>query len=289
VLPTTEGGFDVDHGAFGLDLAFLAGAMQDANMDPASPFFQHVMPSTALMGHSMGGGASVLGAAGNAGIQTLVNFAAAETGPSAISAAQNVTVPSLFFAGSNDCVTPPPQHQLPMYEALASQCRSYISIIGGGHCHFAASSTLCSISESSCTPTPAITREQQHSVVNDLATLWLDHFLKDDAAAFPAFMDSIAFSTRINGFSTCTITSVRDPEGLHRDIHVHAIDDALVIKGLHAVRAFTVVDAMGRSVTRQVVRSEEMRYDLASLPAGGYRIIFDHAEGPVIRGFVVSR
>ncbi|MFN3876151.1 MAG: hypothetical protein ACK4L7_09605, partial [Flavobacteriales bacterium] len=81
-LPTTEGGLSPDHAAFGLDIAFVASALQAANDDPSSPFHQHVAPTNALMGHSMGGGASLLGAAGNAAITTVVNFAAAETSPS---------------------------------------------------------------------------------------------------------------------------------------------------------------------------------------------------------------
>jgi hypothetical protein len=106
VLPTTEGGFP-DHAAFGQDLSFLAEALQTAGTDESSPFFSHVAPRTALMGHSMGGGASVLGSSNNSTIQTMVNFAAAETDPSAIAAANSVAVPSLVFAATADCVTPP--------------------------------------------------------------------------------------------------------------------------------------------------------------------------------------
>ena len=91
-LPTTEGGFAPDHGEFGLDLAFIAEALQAANSDGASPFFEHVAPTSALMGHSMGGGASFLGAANNSAITTLVNFAAAETNPSAIAASAQVQI-----------------------------------------------------------------------------------------------------------------------------------------------------------------------------------------------------
>lgn len=56
VLPTTEGGLAPDHASFGLDLAFLADALQAEGANAASPFFGHVALSTALIGHSMGGG-----------------------------------------------------------------------------------------------------------------------------------------------------------------------------------------------------------------------------------------
>jgi dienelactone hydrolase len=89
------------------------------------------------MGHSMGGGASFLACENNSEPTTMVTFAAANTNPSSIQAAANVHIPTLLFAGEFDCVTPPVQHQYPMYEATASQQKIIIDIYGGGHCYFA--------------------------------------------------------------------------------------------------------------------------------------------------------
>ncbi len=61
VLPTTEGGFSPSHGNFGLDLAYVITAMQQRGSDPISPFFERVASTAAIMGHSMGGGASFPG------------------------------------------------------------------------------------------------------------------------------------------------------------------------------------------------------------------------------------
>jgi predicted dienelactone hydrolase len=89
-LPTTEGGTifpPPNHGNFGGDLAFLARRLQADNDNASSPFFGHVMQRAALMGHSMGGGASFLGAANNTDIKCVVGLAPAQTNPEASAAA----------------------------------------------------------------------------------------------------------------------------------------------------------------------------------------------------------
>ena len=110
--------------------------------------------------------------------------APAETTPSSIAAAANVTVPTMVFAGANDCATPIGQHQGPMYDALTTSCRAFVNVLGGGHCYFANSNFNCNFGEITCSPTPTISRGAQHWVLNDLAGLWLDHFLKGIPRAF---------------------------------------------------------------------------------------------------------
>lgn len=239
VLPTTEGGFLPSHGNFGLDLAFVIGAMQQLDDDPGSPFFGRVFPTSALLGHSMGGGASFLGASGSSVVTTVVNFAPAETNPSAIAAAGAVTVPTLVFAGSEDCVTPPSSNQLPMYTASASACKAYVSITGGGHCFFANSNFNCSFGETTCGGPGSLTRAQQQDAAQDLALLWLKRYLKDDPAAGDAFADSLALSPRITAqsvFTDCPPIAVRAQvrallDGPYDEV-TDLMDDALRAQGL---------------------------------------------------------
>ena len=81
-LPRTESGIFPSHEQFGRDLAFLVDKLQAEGTTPASPFYNHVAPTSCVMGHSMGGGASVLAASYNPRITALSNLAAAETNPS---------------------------------------------------------------------------------------------------------------------------------------------------------------------------------------------------------------
>ena len=118
VFPRTEG--LPSHDEFALDPALCVTAMQGLNADPASLFYQPLTHKTAIMGHSLGGGATMLAAQTNANIETIIGLAPAETSPSAITAASQITVPALVLSGSADGVTPPASHHLPIYQGLNS-------------------------------------------------------------------------------------------------------------------------------------------------------------------------
>lgn len=200
----TEGGAFPSHEQFGRDLAFLVDQLRSEGANASSPFYQHVGPTACVMGHSMGGGASVLAASYNTGITALANLAAAETTPSAIGAASSVMIPSLLFAGTKDCVTPPAQHQIPIYNALASDCKALVTISGGSHCQFAESGTLCEFGES-CSAD--ITRERQHALVVALLTPWLAWTLKADPAGLQQFQALLEIGDGITTIQDCPAAS----------------------------------------------------------------------------------
>lgn len=214
MFPRTEGSLTgTDHQQFGWDLQFLVGAIQSENNLSSSIFFNGVAPETALMGHSMGGGASFLAADslcsnGNTNLKTLVGYAPAESstnGVSSINSALSVTVPSVVFSGSNDGVTPAVDHHTPMYNNLVSSCKTFINVLGGGHCYFANTNTNCDFGESTSSTGISITREEQQDIAQDLTNLWLDYMLKGDCDAFDYFQDSLANSTRISHLQACAV------------------------------------------------------------------------------------
>ena len=189
-LPTTEGGLlpGPNHSAFGLDLAFVASTMQAANDNVGSPFFGKVLQRAALMGHSMGGGASVLGASGNTAIKCIVGMAPAETDPSAVTAAANVTVPALFLQGTSDNVTPAAEHADPIFAALGSSCKAYASITSGSHCFFANGNFQCDFGEGAVGGPGSLSRTEQHQISFAVAEPWLRYFLYDDCSAYDDFI-----------------------------------------------------------------------------------------------------
>jgi pimeloyl-ACP methyl ester carboxylesterase len=207
VFPKTETSLAPNHQEYGTDLAFLVTRMKTEGSNPASPFYGHIDSTSAIMGHSMGGGASFLGCENNTEPTAMVTWAAAETNPSAISAAGKVTIPTLVIAAGLDCVTPPATNQVPMYDSLASGCKVYISIKGGGHCYFADANFICSLGELGC-PAFTISREQQHATTLDFTKLFLDHHLKSLPGAWTIFNDSLNSSPRITFQKSCTTTSV---------------------------------------------------------------------------------
>ncbi|MBL7962316.1 MAG: T9SS type A sorting domain-containing protein [Flavobacteriales bacterium] len=286
VLPTTEGGAAPNHAQFGADLAYVVTAMQEEHVDGSSSFFGRVAATSALMGHSMGGGASFLGAANNASITTVVNFAAAETTPSAIAAAAQVLVPTLVFAGSADCVTPPAAHQVPMYNALTVDCRALVSITDGGHCYFGDPNFLCTFGETTC-GLPPLSRAAQQAVVKDLATPWLDHQLKGDLGALPVFLDSLASSSRITAQTTCVATGTNALSGSQLVVWPVPADDHLRISGCTGSTLLRVYDLHGR-LWRTSTCEGQLTIDCRDLPSGAYVMQLDHNGAVELRRIVIA-
>ncbi|MBN2565442.1 MAG: hypothetical protein JXB46_06995 [Candidatus Eisenbacteria bacterium] len=209
LLPDTEGGLLPDHLDLGLDLAFVLRVLRSDSEDPGSLFYDSVSQSGAVCGHSMGGGASFLAAESDPSVAAIANLAAAETNPSAISAASSITASALIFSGSNDCVTPPGSHQIPMYDALASDCRTRITLIGGSHCQFAEYNFACSLGEGGC-PSPTITREEQHDMTISLLAPWLHYALEGDPLAWVEFEDLLETVPGVEHEMDCLPTSVAE-------------------------------------------------------------------------------
>lgn len=203
VFPKTEGSLSPSHLDFGKDLSFLIDQMNLLGNNSSSIFYQRVSTINCVMGHSMGGGASFLAAQLNSNIKALLNFAPAETTPSAIQAAASIAIPSLIFAGANDCVTPPNTNQIPMYNGLISTCKTLITIIGGSHCQMANSNVLCSFGESSCTPQPTITRTVQQNILNSYILPWLDYQLKGNCSQGNVFDNQIVADSAITFQKNC--------------------------------------------------------------------------------------
>ncbi len=274
-LPDTEGDLSPSHLDLGLDLGFLVSRLQaESAGNPASLFYERVAGTAVAMGHSMGGGASFLAAAQNPAITALANLAAAETNPSAIQAAAQITAPALVFAGSFDCVTPPAQHQVPMYDALASDCKTYVSVTGASHCQFAAQNFLCSLGEGGC-PAPTITRAQQHALTLSLLGPWLDYALKGDLGAWQEFQGLIAAGSGITTEQSCDVVAIAEETapGAAAGLRIESSPDPF--RGEAAIRLvlatggpleLTVHDVGGRAV-RTLLRGE--------LPAGVQRTVWD--------------
>ncbi len=203
-FPRTEGSMSPSHSEFGKDLRFLNEKIKSENNNSASFLYQKVAATSAIMGHSMGGGSSFLAADNYTNFTTLINFAAAVTNPSSITAASRVTVPVLMFIGENDGVAPPQQHQIPMFDSCASNCKTRITIKGGGHCYFANYNFNCSFGEMTTNPQPTITREEQIARVNYLLVPYLNYMLKGDANAGTLFLNRLTNNPNITYVRNCT-------------------------------------------------------------------------------------
>lgn len=210
-FPRTEGNLfpAPSHNDFALDLSLVSSKLLALTNDPQSIFYQSVNGNAAIMGHSMGGGASFLAASNNSGIKTVVGLAPAETNPSAITASQNVTVPALIFSGSSDGVTPPADHHQPIYNGLGSACKSFVSIIGGAHCYFANSNFNCDFGESTSSSGISISRTQQQLLTFERLDPWFSFHLKMNCTSYSDFQSVLVVNqSQATGVSTCAINPI---------------------------------------------------------------------------------
>lgn len=192
-FPRTEGGLfpGPSHGDFALDLNSVTASLIALDDEPTSLFFDKLSGNSAIIGHSMGGGAAFLAASQNSTIKTVVGLAPAETNPSAITAAGQTTVPALIFSGDADGVTPAVDHHIPIYNALMSDCKSFVNIEGGAHCYFANDNFNCDFGESTASSGIAIDRLEQQLLTYSILDPWLAFYLKDDCNGYLEFVELV--------------------------------------------------------------------------------------------------
>lgn len=205
-FPRTEGGFSPDHDEFGQDLALVETKMQDEGTTASSIFYNHISGNSAIMGHSMGGGATFLAGANNSSVQTIIGLAPAETNPSAIAEAANVSVPALVFSADEDAVTPPADHHIPIYNALGSACKYFINIQGGAHCYYANSNFNCDFGEGASGGNISISRQDQQDILFRYLIPWLDLYLKNDCSQNTVFTTDLGNDTDVTHQSSCSTT-----------------------------------------------------------------------------------
>ncbi len=202
-LPKTEGSLAPNHTNFGKDLAYVIAALKTNGNTSGNFFFNRIAAPSAVMGHSMGGGAAFLALQYSTQISAVIGLAPAETNPAASTAAGTSTLPALVFAGANDCVTPAAQHSGLIYNTSTSACKQYVNIIGGSHCQFANSNFNCSFGESTCAPGPSISRSTQQNIFNTYLLPWLKFRLNADCQGWYQFQSLASADPAITLTQTC--------------------------------------------------------------------------------------
>ena len=283
-FPRTEGSLvpSPSHSDFGLDLALVEQLIQGQNTTSSSILYQHVSANAAIMGHSMGGGATILAAQNNTYIKTIVGLAPAETSPSAISAAPNVTVPAVIYSGSSDGVTPPADHHVPNYNGLASVCKTFVSIIGGAHCYFANSNFNCDFGEATSSSGISITREQQQTTTFASLDLWLDYILKGNASSFNAFLNELNSTPASEAIpeTTCTSTAIVSELVLSfEELYPNPVGDQLILP-FEPLTSYHILDAQGKLLSQDVFNGV---VDVQFLEKGVYFIRSDRGNYTFIK------
>ena len=291
-FPKTEGGLSPSHTEFAKDLAFISDIMVALGYQKTSILFSRVSLMNAVMGHSMGGGAAFLAPQYNSNIKSIVTLAAAETNPSAITAATSLVMPALVVAGANDCVTPPASNQELMYASLNSSCKTYVSINGGSHCQMANSNFFCNFGESTCTPQPTITRDEQHIVLEDYLILWLDAQLKLACLAGQEFNNLISSDSRVTFQKNCLQCEPLSDTNVEKtmiELYPNPFSSVLNIKNPEKKRFIIKLFDSASRVLQSVEIMNEQNYLNTSLFASGiygYEILSD--DGFTEKGKIIK-
>jgi hypothetical protein len=294
IFPKTEGSASPSHNALGLDLAFCVSELNRLNAEVTSPFYQRVDSMNCVMGHSMGGGAAHLAAANSTIIKSIATLAAAETNPSAINAAGQINVPGLVIAGGNDCITPPLNHQIPMYDSLASTCKNYISINGGSHCQMANSNFLCNFGELTCTPSPAISRTLQHQILFRYLLPWLNYHLKNDCNSLQ-YIDSLMPTdsdiTFVKQCNPCSTTGINQIKSHDFTIYPNPVNTTLTVN-LSAEMDWPVqlniIDLHGRTVLQSLLYQKENTLQIGQQLKPGYYTVSLFSENGNYRKLMIK-
>lgn len=294
VFPTTEGGTP-DHAAFGADLAFLVNQLKLEGANAASPFYQRVGATSAIMGHSMGGGASFLACENNIIPNCMITFAAANTTPSSINAAAHITIPSLVIAGEDDCVAPPAANQQPMYDSLASACKVFVGVKNGAHCYFGDYNFTCTLGESTCNPVPSIVRADQLATTLTYTRYFLDYELKG-LGNWAAFLDTLSNDADVNYQVSCSPPTAKPEIQSIQHLQVFpnpARDLVQVIMPdiMPSNFQIRIINNYGQTVLKMVAGIGAFRtttaLDVSELGRGSYQLILETSDYKTYRSLLI--
>jgi dienelactone hydrolase len=203
LLPRTESGIFPTpvHADFGLDLKLLANqgmALNTISTPTALATFNgKVIQKSAVGGHSMGAGCSILAASGNNTVTCVFNFAAATSNntPNSIASASLVTVPTLIVSGQKDNVADTTV-QNSHYNATASTKKFHVIIKDVTHCDFGnGTSGTCTIGQAACGNTTCNMNLFRRYMT--YVEPFLDHQLKGICLKGKQFMDTIQTSSSV--------------------------------------------------------------------------------------------
>lgn len=173
------------HAAFAEDLRHCITHLLTQNADPASPWFGQVAADApGLLGHSMGGGASILAAVRDRRVRAVVALAAANTRPSAIAASPELTAPVLLIDGSDDRLVPSATNGQRMYDQAPAP-KQLALIVGAYHCGFVDTDFPIGCDSG------AISKADQLAITQRRVGLFFDCHLKGDEAACAAVWEPV--------------------------------------------------------------------------------------------------
>lgn len=206
VFPRTEGNLlSTNHENFAKDMQFLTDYFQTQSQTNSSfKLYGKLMDKTAIMGHSMGGGAAVWTVANTSRVTTMLTLAPVNTNDPVQSKvwAPNITKPSLIITGSQDCVADGSMstgNGDSIYNKMTNTSLPYkytVKLTGANHCNFASAPGFnCTFGETSsgCRNTSMSASNVQINMFKMIRP-WLDYHLKGICSSWTLFSNYVTTS-----------------------------------------------------------------------------------------------
>lgn len=273
VFPRTEEKLFPNHTNFAKDYAFIIDKFDVTKKDKTNWYYLRIKNRYAVSGHSMGGGASLLSVQYSNKISAVFNFAAAETNPSAIAACRGIAIPSLIFAGGQDCVAPPSSNQQPMYDNIQNICKAYIQIDAAKHCQWANNNGVCRAGEFFCsaaTAPPKVTLEKTFNLLYP----WLNNKLYFNESEGQRFQTLLSSTSGISHQQSCGAANIADNKEnninlnrikIYPSIAEKGATINITVSGLQHISRLKIFNQSGETaVTKNITQFNNQTIQIAS-------------------------
>jgi hypothetical protein len=293
-FPVTEMGPSMNVEEYAKDLAFVVQSFQAMRFNNTSFFFKRYNSKSCVMGHGYGGSAATVAIQYNNLITTHISLAAVETAPGIAAAASLITIPSVVFSGAEDCVAPAAVNQLPVFNAIDSDCKSYVNLLYASHCNFAQGNLNCLSNETLCNgfPVPA---QSTNYLTNYLVVSFLRYYLKFNAPALAKFEWKLQHKTQQLSYQfNCNLNAriaAEEPEAIYSNqlsMYPNPVISGnmlnLSIPSDEALEAsITITNMLGQIVQQQTIPMNEELNEITlpsiSLRKGYYIVSVVSADG----------
>lgn len=120
------------------DQLFLRQAtLNQAKTNTSSPLYGIVDDTAGVMGHSLGGGSTLINSITTESFQTPFKAMLTMSAEIVLSIqTQDIHIPSMVITASNDCLCTPAIMAIPIYKAITAKDKYIVDITNGTHCQF---------------------------------------------------------------------------------------------------------------------------------------------------------
>ena len=166
---------------------------------------------------------------------------------------------------------------------MSSDCKTFVSIIGGAHCYFANSNFNCDFGEATSSSGISISRAEQQTRTFASLDSWFDYILKGNNASLGAFLIALdqAPSSQIIPQTTCSVAQINEAVPNDFTIYPNPTDGMIVVDYLkNFPQIMQVFDVSGVLVLEEF---SDGIIDLSALNKGFYTLCVNGHFKPILK------